>query len=316
MSQPSVSYYTDHGRMLLSTFEDAYSRGFLSGIRDGVDLILTSPPFPLNTKKAYGNRQGSEYLAWLQELAPLWRQLLSDSGSLVIELGNAWEQGKPEMSTLPTEALLEIKKAGDFHVCQQFVCHNPARLPGPVEWVNKRRIRVKDSYTHIWWFSPTPYPKADNRNALIPYGADMKKLIEGVAYNAGERPSGWDIGSDSFRRDNGGAIPPSALTQDVLEGAAPEALLSISNTRNGTPYDRFCRDERLPVHPARMQPELAAFFIRFLTEEGDLVLDPFAGSNTTGAVAEALNREWIAIEPDLDYADGSKGWFLNIHEPR
>ena len=58
-----------------------------------------------------------------------------------------------------------------------------------------------------------------------------------------------------------------------------------------------------------MPIEVAEFFIKFLTNPGDLVLDPFAGSNTTGAAAERLHRTWLAVEPQAEYAKGSIGWF-------
>ena len=60
------------------------------------------------------------------------------------------------------------------------------------------------------------------------------------------------------------------------------------------------------IHPARFPAELPRFFIEFLTEPDDLVLDPFAGSNTTGAVAEQLGRRWIAVEKNRTYAEDSE----------
>ncbi|MCZ7625025.1 MAG: site-specific DNA-methyltransferase [Candidatus Methylomirabilis sp.] len=61
-----------------------------------------------------------------------------------------------------------------------------------------------------------------------------------------------------------------------------------------------------------MPGDLATFFIKFLTDAHDLILDPFAGSNTTGAMAERLKRRWIAIEPNDDYLQGSRGRFTQI----
>jgi site-specific DNA-methyltransferase (cytosine-N4-specific) len=266
--------------------------------RGKVQLILTSPPFPLNRKKKYGNRQGEEYIEWLAAFARLFREFLTDNGSIVIEMGNAWEAGEPVMSTLALEALLEFLKAGDFRLCQQFICHNPARLPTPAQWVNVERIRVKDSYTHIWWMSPTARPKADNRRVLRPYSASMLKLLRSKKYNAGQRPSEHNIGATSFLKDNNGAIPSNVLT--------------FTNTHSNDPYLTYCKERNLPIHPARMPMEVATFFIKFLTEPGDLVLDPFAGSNTTGVVAEDLKRRWIAIEPDDHYIKGSRGRFSVI----
>ena len=62
-----------------------------------------------------------------------------------------------------------------------------------------------------------------------------------------------------------------------------------------------------------MPMELSSFFIKFLTKPGDLVLDPFAGSNTTGAAAEHLHRRWISVEPNKEYVAGSKGRFLSLN---
>lgn len=264
-------------------------------LRGDVQLVFTSPPFPLNRKKRYGNRVGDEYLGWLAALAKPLGDLLTDDGSLVVELGNAWEPGEPVMSTLALKALLQILESGGFYLCQQFVVHNPARLPSPAQWVNVERIRVKDAYTNVWWMSRTPRPKADNRRVLVDYSPAMRKLLKRGSYNAGERPSQHNIGETSFLTDHGGAIPPNVLT--------------ISNTHSTDEYRRYCKANNLKLHPARMPPELAEFFIRFLTEEGDIVFDPFGGSNTTGAAADALERQWFATEPDAAFIQGSRGRF-------
>jgi DNA modification methylase len=66
------------------------------------------------------------------------------------------------------------------------------------------------------------------------------------------------------------------------------------------------------VHPAPMPLGLIDFFIRFLTDPGDLVFDPFAGSNSTGAAAERLARRWISTEPLEHYVVGSKGRFPGL----
>jgi site-specific DNA-methyltransferase (cytosine-N4-specific) len=265
-----------------------------------VQLVFTSPPFPLNTKKKYGNHQGEQYIKWLAQFAPLLRKLVAEDGSIVIEIGNAWEAGRPVMSTLVLRALLRFLKQGGLNLCQEFIWYNPARLPSPVQWVNVERIRVKDAFTRIWWMSPTDRPKADNRHVLRPYSASMKRLIETGKYNSGPRPSEHNIGRESFKTNNRGAIPPNVLDAD--DAPSLSTLLKATNTRSGDQYQMLLRDRGIPAHPARMPRELVEFFVRFLTEEGDLVLDPFAGSNTTGAVAEEMKRKWLSIEARWDYA--------------
>ena len=172
-----LAYQTKNGAMYHGKCEEVLTNYIKNGGKP-VNLIFTSPPFPLNRAKKYGNMTGDEYLAWLKDLASLFSSILADDGSIVIELGNAWEQGFPIQSTLPMEALLAFKNAGNFYLCQEFIHYNPARLPSPIEWVNKKRVRVKDSFTRIWWLSKTPHPKANNRNVLVPYSKQMKKLLK------------------------------------------------------------------------------------------------------------------------------------------
>jgi site-specific DNA-methyltransferase (cytosine-N4-specific) len=232
-------------------------------------------------------------------LAPQLRNLLTSDGSIVIEIGNVWEPGRPVMSTVVLQALLEFLKQGGLHLCQEFIWYNPARLPSPAQWANVERIRVKDAFTRLWWMSPTDRPKADNRRVLRSYSARMRELIETGRFNAGVRPSQHRVGR-SIAKDNGGAIPPSVFNGD--EAASITNLLKGANTSNRDQYQLFCRAQKLPMHPARMPTELVEFFVRFLTDPGDLVFDPFAGSNTTGAVAEKLGRRWLASEPEWQYA--------------
>ncbi|MBL8060749.1 MAG: site-specific DNA-methyltransferase [Chthonomonas sp.] len=289
------SYRTELGMMVQGKSEEVIQTAEFEKLRGKVQLIFTSPPFPLNRKKKYGNLQGEEYLNWIASFAPKWKELLTPTGSIVIELGNAWEQGSPVMSTLALETLIKFKQKGRLKLCQQFIAYNPARLPSPAEWVTVQRIRVKDSYTNVWWMSPTAKPKANNRNVLTEYSDAMKHLLKTGAYNSGKRPSEFAINETSFLNDNGGAIPGN--------------VLRVANTRGTDEYLRYCAEHNLPLHPARMAYELPEFFIKFLTDPGDLVLDPFGGSNTTGATAERLGRQWISVELDEDYIAGSMGRF-------
>lgn len=260
-----------------------------------IQLIFTSPPFPLNRKKKYGNLQGKEYIDWLSKIYETLTTYLKNDGSIVIELGNSWEPGLPTMSTLALETLLAIKERNDLHLCQEFICHNPARLPSPAQWVTIERIRLKDSFTRLWWLSPSTKPKADNRKVLKEYSKSMKDLLKSKKYNSGKRPSEHIIGDNSFLNNNGGSIHPNVLT--------------ISNTISNDEYINYCKNNNIQLHPARMPKELASFFIQFLTDENDIVLDPFAGSNITGATAEYLNRKWLSIEMNNEYISGSRGRF-------
>jgi len=288
-------FSTNKGNIYLGDCESVLADYLKAGGKKA-NLLFTSPPFPLNRAKRYGNMAGDEYLLWMEALAPLFSEVITDDGSIVIEIGNAWEKGVPVHSILPIEALLRFKESGHFYLCQEFIHFNPSSLPAPIEWVNKRRIRVKDAFTRIWWLSKTPYPKADNKQVLTQYSKKMQVLLDRKKYNSGRRPSEHVIGSNSFAANNGGAIPPNVIIS--------------ANTVGKGPYFDYCKGNNLAIHPARMSQDIPEFFIKFLTQEGDLVVDPFAGSNMTGFVAENTNRRWLCIEINKEYAEGSKGRFI------
>lgn len=291
----TLAYSTRWGRMLHGRSDDLLGNGSLTRFEGRVNLVFTSPPFPLNRKKRYGNETGESYIRWLCAFGPLLKRMLASDGSIVMEMGNSWEPGAPVMSTLALRSLLEFQATNNLHLCQEFIWQNPAKLPSPAQWVNVKRIRVKDSFTRLWWMSPQQRPKANNLQVLQEYSPAMKSLLKKGSYNAGRRPSEHNIGAESFLRNNGGSIPSNVLT--------------FSNTLSSDPYQRYCREHGLQPHPARMPSALAEFFINFLTDPGDLVLDPFGGSNTTGAASEMLKRNWISVEANEAYIKASRGRF-------
>jgi site-specific DNA-methyltransferase (cytosine-N4-specific) len=274
-------------------------------------LIITSPPFPLNAKKKYGNLKGDEYKEWFTSLAPIFNELLTDDGSLVIEIGNAWEDGRPIQSLLHLECLMGLVNHpnANLRLIQEFIAYNPSKLPSPAQWVTVNRLRAVDSYTHVWWLAKSDYPKADNSRVLRPYSKSMKSLLKRQSYNSGSRPSEHDISKEGFLKDNGGSISHNLFELEPIdknrEVRLPHSVLSFSNTSSNDFFLRECRERNIKLHPARMQAGLISFFTQFLTDENDLILDPFAGSNTTGFIAEILNRRWISTEIDLEYAKNS-----------
>lgn len=259
-----------------------------------VDLVITSPPFALTRKKEYGNEPSERYLAWFLPFCEEIKRILKPSGSFVLDIGGAWVPGAPVRSVYHFEVAVALAKR--FVLAQDFYWHNPSRLPTPAEWVTVRRVRVKDAVNTVWWFSKSENPQADNRRVLQPYSKSMRSLLKN-GYKAKLRPSGHDI-SDKFQRDNGGAIPSN--------------LLTIANTESNSCYLRYCKEFGIRPHPARFPSRLVEFFIDFLLDApGALVLDPFAGSNVTGSVAEHHGHRWVAFEKNDDYLRGSMLRFID-----
>jgi DNA modification methylase len=279
-------------------YETAFGQAFCGDSLDvmggqanaSVDLVMTSPPYALHFKKEYGNADQADYVDWFLPFAREIKRILKPDGSFCLNVGGAWTPGAPVRSLYHYRLLLALCDVVGFQLCQEFFWFNPAKLPAPAEWVNVRRVRVKDSVEYVFWLSPTAHPRADNSRVLQAYSKDMERLIRrGV--KATRRPSGHLVKA-SFAADKGGSIPPN--------------LIECGNNESNSSYIRESKRLGRKVHPARYPAELPRFFIQFLTQPGDLVLDPFAGSNTTGAVAEQLGRRWIAVEKSTEYVRDSQ----------
>ncbi|MDD5557882.1 MAG: site-specific DNA-methyltransferase [bacterium] len=266
---------------------------------NSIDLVITSPPFALRRKKSYGNVSAEKYCEWFLPYAGAIARVLKPRGSFVLDIGGSWNKGEPTRTLYHFDLLLRLcGEKGLFKLAQEFYWYNPAKMPAPAQWVTIDRVRVKDAINPIWWLSKSSRPKASNKRVLKPYTKSMENLLA-KGYNAGPRPSGHVI-SKNWNRHQGGAIPSN--------------LIIAANTKSNDKYLRGCREHNLEVHPARFVDVIPEFFIKFLTRSGDLVLDPFSGSNVVGAAAERLGRKWISIEINKDYVVGSAFRFDGIGE--
>jgi site-specific DNA-methyltransferase (cytosine-N4-specific) len=281
-------FETDHGMALWASSQDA-----LALIeRASVNLILTSPPYPLVRKKQYGNLAVKEHIDWLLDEAKGWHEVLADDGSLVLNLGDAWTPGEPTMTLYQERLLLRLVDDLGFTLAQRFYWHNPSKMPAPAEWVTIRRVRVKPSVEPVYWLAKSAQPKASNRNVLVPYSDSMRdRLAQGGEQRARVKPSGHALKEGAFGTDNGGAIPPN--------------LLTIPNTGSRDHYRDRCKAAGLPPHPASFPLALPEFFIKLTTDPGDLVYDPFGGRGRTAVAAETLGRRWLTSERALAYVQGA-----------
>ncbi|MFZ5558984.1 MAG: DNA-methyltransferase [Pseudomonadota bacterium] len=290
----------------------AYLGDSLAGMKripDGsINLVFTSPPYALHFKKEYGNVDKSDYVEWFLSFAREIFRILRDDGSFVLNIGGSYNPKVPTRSIYHFKLLIALVENIGFNLAQECFWYNPAKMPMPAEWVTVRRVRIKDSVEYVWWFSKTPWPKADNRSVLKPYSPDMHRLNQrGV--KATVRPSGHNIKNSFDKIHSGGSIPPN-----VVEEPIADALMKVGNNAANDTYTKRCKEAGLKIHPARFPAQLPEFFIKFLTEPYDVVLDPFAGSNTLGAVAERMYRGWIAFDTVAEYLDASRFRFDGIEQ--
>ena len=286
-----------------TSFGKAYCADCLEVLKEvqnnSIDLIITSPPFALRRKKSYGNVSAEKYCEWFLPFAKEFRRILKRNGSFVLDIGGSWNKGQPTRTLYHFDLLLKLCGTnGLFHLAQEFFWYNPAKMPAPAQWVTIERIRVKDAVNPIWWLAKSSRPKASNRRVVKPSTKSMESLLRN-GYNEGPRPSGHVV-SKTWSKRQEGAIPPN--------------LITAANTRSSDSYLHACRDREIQIHPARFVEAVPEFFIKFLTKPGNIILDPFAGSNVVGAVAERLDRKWISIEINQEYVVGSAFRFGEIGE--
>lgn len=284
---PTTIFMTPQGAAVWGLAEDMSSIVEHGSVR----LLLTSPPYALNTRKAYGNETGHEYVDWLCRIVEALMPVMAEDGSVVLNLGDAWVKGSPTVSLYQERVAIALQDRLGLHLCQRLLWHNPSAMPVPSNWVGVERKRVKNAVETLWWMSRSERPYADNRNILEPYSDRMKALISAGGSVRAKRPSGHAQREGSFSVDNGGSIPSN--------------LFRIANTGDQT-YARACREAGLPVHPARMPGELARKAISFLSQPDDLIVDPFGGSGTTARAAEDLGRKWITTEANREYVEGAR----------
>lgn len=302
----------DNPKFLLPAFTPHYITKFgVAYLNDALDIlkalpdkcvnaVITSPPYALHFKKEYGNAAKDDYIEWFSPFAAEIFRVLTPDGSFILNIGGSYNKGMPTRSLYHFKLLISLVENSGFHLAQECFWFNPAKMPMPAEWVTVRRVRIRDSVEYVWWLSKTPWPKANNRAVLKPYSKDMQRLNErGVT--ATTRPSGHNINPSFSEVQAGGSIPPNVIDSEI-----PVDMLKFGNNAANDSYTTECKKAGIKLHPARFPAALPEFFIKLLTDEDDVILDLFAGSNTTGAVAETLQRRWIAIESVESYLEASK----------
>ena len=282
-------FTTDLGCALLAEAETAIK--FVDD--NSINLILTSPPYPLITQKAYGNKSSDSYIDWLTDLAAAWKQKLTPNGSLVLNLADVYTPGSPSISLYQERLLIKLCDDLGYSLAQKFYWENSSKMPAPAEWVCVRRIRTTSSVEQIYSLTKDPLAAtANNKNILRPYSESMLNRIAagGESASSQEPPSGFKLKEGAFSKNNGGSIPHN--------------LLVAPHSQSNDTYKRLCRQHKLPIHPARYPQTLPTFFIKFLTEPNQIVYDPLAGSASTAEAAEQLGRSWLISERAFTYLQG------------
>lgn len=241
-------------------------------LADGsVDLFMTSPPYARQREDAYGGISPGDYPRWMGEVVGKAMRKLSPTGSFVLNIKEHVSGGVRDTYVLDTLRML----AESFRWVDTYI------------WVKKNpfptgsRRRLKDAFEYCYHFAKTKEFKFFPEQAMVP--ADTR-FAESEARRANK---------GAHNVSNGSGLNMSRRVE-------PKEMVRPSNVIM-CPVDSTNHD-----HPATFPEALPERFIRLMTEEGDLVCDPFMGSGTTGAVAVRLGREFVGIERDSRYCDMSE----------
>lgn len=285
-----VAFSTDLGIAVWGRCQEVLAR-----LDEPVHLVVTSPPYPLARPRAYGNPSVQDYVDFICEaMEPLVR-LLVPGGSICLNVSNdIFVAGTPARSIYRELLVVALHQRLGLSKMDEIIWHDPSKAPGPTMWASRTRQQLSVAYEPVYWFTNDPKQcRSDNRRVLQPHTEQHQRLI---ARGGEKRSAAYGDGANRLREGSFGA--PTA-------GRIPRNLLSVPHRcRSQDEMRKLAAAEGLPAHSATMPLKVARFLVDFLSEEGDLVVDNFAGWFAVPAACEESNRRWFATEMMAEYARG------------
>jgi DNA modification methylase len=300
--QPTVSvlgFSTELGIAILGSCENVFSK-----IDAPIHLVITSPPYPLAKPRSYGNPTESQYVDWIcKTIEPVVKNLVQ-GGSICLNVSNdVFMTGTPARSLYRERLIIALHDRLGLYKMDEIIWHNPSKAPAPIQWASKERVQLNVAWEPVYWLTNNPaLIRSDNRRVLLQHTQKHLEFIKsgGQKNIASHSDGAYQLRSGSYSNQTVGRIPRNVLTIGH----------SCADQRE---YKQQARENNLPAHGAAMPLKLASFFIKFLTEPGELVVDPFAGSFSTAKEAEKLGRRWICTDNILEYVVGAASRFTHTN---
>lgn len=281
-------------------------RTAFASLNEPVVLALTSPPYPLAKARAYGNPTEAEFVDFMcAAIEPIVKRL-AQGASIVLNLSNdIFLPGSPARSIYRERLVVAFAERFGLYKMDMVPWINKSKPPGPVQWASIKRVQFNTAWEAVYWFCNAPESTyADNRRVLEPHSKRHLEMLR----SGGENRSG--VYADGAYR-----LRPGRSFANLTSGRIPKNILEFGHhCASQRAYKAAARRAGLPVHGAPFPLRMAEFFVRFLTTEGDLVVDPFGGSLTVALAAEKLGRHWIATDVIWEYLAGGGLRFLSSPE--
>ena len=306
--QESIAHETD-----ASVIARGDSLGLLAKVPDGtVSLILCDPPYHSTKKNAvYGDRAFQEdehFLEWMEGYAVSWKRILRVNGTVYVFCSS-------KMS-----ARLEVTLSKYFRPINNITWAKPNE-PGYDGWKGKmNKGALRSWYPHserILVFEHGAYgsPEAYRRSPLGEYLLACRRKAGFTAHdltgrigaygkvNHGGAVANWEAGRNVPSHDQydrivevlqaSGRLAPMMAYEDVVRPMRLSKNVEFTDVWNFASVRPF-----KGKHPAEKPQELLMHIIEASTYPGDIVLDCFAGSGSTGVAAIRLGRRTVCMEID------------------
>lgn len=264
----------------------------MGGLEESIAVCITSPPYPLANPRAYGNPNQNNWVDFVcAALEPIVKRLLP-GGSIAVNLSNdIFLPGLPARSTYRERFVIAMEDRLGMYKMDDIPWVNLSKAPGPVAWASKKRMQLNTGYEPILIFCNDPLNSfANNQRVLQPHSPKHQRLIDAGGEQSARSSSdgAYVIRKGAYSNPTAGRIPRNVLTMGH----------SCADQRQ---MRKLARAAGLPVHGASMPLAVALFLVQYLSRPGDLVVDPFGGTMTTGKACEELGRMWLASELMAEY---------------
>lgn len=244
------------------------------------DLIISSPPY--NIGKSYEEKKNlSSYLVWQEKVISECFRILNDNGSIVWQVGNFIEQG--EVMPLDFYFYPIFKKLG-FKLRNRIIWHFEHGLHATK--------RLSGRYETAMWFTKSDKYTFNLDSIRIPSKYPGKRHYKGDKKG---QPSGNPLGKN-----------PSDYWKIITNDEFYLGVIDIPNVK--------ANHVEKTVHPCQFPVELIERFILALTNEKDIVLDPFAGVGSTAIAALKNNRRVMIIDKEEQYINIAKERIKKLEE--
>lgn len=263
---------------------------------NSVDLIITSPPYAdiVNYGKNISIKKPDEYVDWIIPLFKDIYRVLKPNGSFILNINDNCSNGV--RNTFIYDLISRNNKETKLKLYDTYIWHKRNGIPNG----SKKRFRNTTEFIFHFVKNQKELKFYMDRALLEPNETYVKRMERpvndfGKVIDGERKYRKAKIRRTNKQVDKEGISCDKFVYRNVPELVRPDNVFRFSTA--GAARDNHIK------HPAPFHKELPTYFINLLTDEGDIVLDVFAGIGTTGLACKELNRTFIGYELNPKYCE-------------